>query len=407
MGVGSAAEGIIKMSFGNRVGFTEDGEKGRLSTAVPGTIVAELTEDADFGVLVGHTTVDETVSIADETLSIAELLELSEGVLESVYPTRVEAAGAEPVPVLEAPAFSRAVPKAGAAKPRVLIPVFPGTNCEYDSARAVTRAGLEPELLVLNNQSAQGVADSVERFIRAANKSQIIFLPGGFSGGDEPDGSAKFITAFFRNAAVKDAAHDLLKNRDGLMLGICNGFQALIKLGLVPCGEIADTDADCPTLTYNVIGRHQSKIVRTRIASNRSPWLARAALGGVYNVPISHDHGHRNEADKSAHSEYPRDQQQHASGKAGQKHTLQSAGPHNADQHGAHSAGGSGYLIGRAAQSGDHHTGDNGGDQASGRRCTGADAKGQCQRQRHSAGRQTGHCIPGQSGAIISPELIF
>ncbi|MET0017375.1 phosphoribosylformylglycinamidine synthase [Oscillibacter sp.] len=290
VGAGGAAEGLIKMSFGNRIGFTEDGEKGRLSAAVPGTIVAELTEDAGFGVLVGHTTVDETVSIGDETLSIAELLELSEGVLESVYPTRVKAESS-PIPVLEAPAFSRAAPRAGVAKPRVLIPVFPGTNCEYDSARAVTRAGLEPELLVLNNQSAQGVADSVERFVKVAHKSQIIFLPGGFSGGDEPDGSGKFITAFFRNGAVKDAAHDLLKNRDGLMLGICNGFQALIKLGLVPYGEIVDTDADCPTLTYNVIGRHQSKIVRTRIASNRSPWLARAALGGVYNVPISHGEG--------------------------------------------------------------------------------------------------------------------
>jgi phosphoribosylformylglycinamidine synthase len=193
--------------------------------------------------------------------------------------------------VLEAPVFSRAAPKAGVTKPRVLIPVFPGTNCEYDSARAVARAGLEPEILVVNNQSAQGVRDSVERFVKSAQTSQIIFLPGGFSGGDEPDGSGKFITAFFRNAAVKDAAHDLLKNRDGLMLGICNGFQALIKLGLVPYGEILDTDADCPTLTYNVIGRHQSKIVRTRIASNRSPWLARAALGGVYTVPISHGEG--------------------------------------------------------------------------------------------------------------------
>ena len=162
--------------------------------------------------------------------------------------------------MLEAPAFHRIAPKVGVAKPRILIPVFPGTNCEYDSARAAARAGLEPEILVLNNQSGQGVADSVERFVKSARQSQIIFLPGGFSGGDEPDGSGKFITAFFRNAAVKDATHHLLNNRDGLMLGICNGFQALIKLGLVPYGEIRDTDETCPTLTYNVIGRHQSKI---------------------------------------------------------------------------------------------------------------------------------------------------
>ena len=210
--------------------------------------------------------------------------------MESVYPPRAKTA-ADPVPVLEAPAFHRIAPKVGVAKPRILIPVFPGTNCEYDSARAAARAGLEPEILVLNNQSGQGVADSVERFVKSARQSQIIFLPGGFSGGDEPDGSGKFITAFFRNAAAKDATHDLLNNRDGLMLGICNGFQALIKLGLVPYGEIRDTDETCPTLTYNVIGRHQSKIVHTRVASNRSPWLAKADLGGVYTVPVSHGEG--------------------------------------------------------------------------------------------------------------------
>ena len=182
-------------------------------------------------------------------------------------------------------------PKVGAAVPRVLIPVFPGTNCEYDSARAVRRAGLAPEILVMNNQSPQGVADSVSRFAQAARKSQIIFVPGGFSGGDEPDGSAKFITAFFRNPEVRDATMDLLKNRDGLMLGICNGFQALIKLGLVPFGEIIDTDDACPTLTFNTISRHQSRLVRTRIASNKSPWLAGTEVGDVYTVPISHGEG--------------------------------------------------------------------------------------------------------------------
>ena len=285
----SAAAGVVKMTFGNRIGFA-GAENAGLYSAMPGSIVAELTEDVDFGVLAGHTIKAETVSIDGETASIAELLALSEGVLESVYPTRAKTA-ADPVPVLEAPAFHRIAPKVGVAKPRILIPVFPGTNCEYDSARAAARAGLEPEILVLNNQSGQGVADSVERFVKSARQSQIIFLPGGFSGGDEPDGSGKFITAFFRNAAVKDATHDLLNNRDGLMLGICNGFQALIKLGLVPYGEIRDTDETCPTLTYNVIGRHQSKIVRTRVASNRSPWLAKADLGGVYTVPVSHGEG--------------------------------------------------------------------------------------------------------------------
>ena len=285
----TAAAGIVKMTFGNGVGFAAC-EKADLLTAMPGSIVAELTEDVDFGVLVGRTTSDSMVSLLGETASIAELLDGSEAVLESVYPTRTHTAAAV-APLLEAPAFTRAAPKIGTAKPRLLIPVFPGTNCEYDSARAAARAGLVPEILVLNNQSAQGVADSVERFVKSCRESQIIVLPGGFSGGDEPDGSGKFMTAFFRSAAVKDATHDLLKNRDGLMLGVCNGFQALIKLGLVPYGEIRDADADCPTLTYNVIGRHQSKIVRTRVSSNRSPWLAKARLGGVYTVPVSHGEG--------------------------------------------------------------------------------------------------------------------
>ena len=184
-----------------------------------------------------------------------------------------------PVPVLEAPAFSRAAPRTGTAKPKVLIPVFPGTNCEYDSARAVLRAGLEPEILVLNNQTPDHVAASAARFAQAARSSQILFLPGGFSGGDEPDGSGKFITAFLRSPQAADAVMDLLQNRDGLVLGICNGFQALIKLGLVPFGEIRDTDAACPTLTLQ---RHRPPPVPDRpdpgglqpvpLADRRSRW---------------------------------------------------------------------------------------------------------------------------------------
>ena len=152
-------------------------------------------------------------------------------------------------------------------------------------------AGAEAKIMVINNLTAEGIARSVEDFAKEIRKSQIIFIPGGFSGGDEPDGSAKFITAFFRNAAVKDSVTDLLENRDGLMCGICNGFQALIKLGLVPFGKIIDTDASCPTLTFNAIGRHQSRIVHTRIASNRSPWLRETRPGDVYLVPISHGEG--------------------------------------------------------------------------------------------------------------------
>jgi len=169
--------------------------------------------------------------------------------------------------------------------------VFPGTNCEYDSARAVADAGAEPEIFVVKNMSADAISRSVDTFAEKIKQSQMIFIPGGFSGGDEPDGSGKFITAFFRNGAVKEAVTQLLEERDGLMCGICNGFQALVKLGLVPFGKIVDTDESCPTLTFNAIGRHQSRIVRTRIASNNSPWLANTKVGDVYNVAISHGEG--------------------------------------------------------------------------------------------------------------------
>ena len=177
------------------------------------------------------------------------------------------------------------------AKPKALIPVFPGTNCEYDTAKAFERAGAESEIFVLNNLSPAAVAKSVAVFTEKIKESQMIFIPGGFSGGDEPDGSGKLITAFFRNPEIKEAVTQLLEERDGLMAGICNGFQALIKLGLVPFGKIIDTDETCPTLTYNRIGRHQSKLVRTRIASNKSPWLMNTEVGEIYTVPISHGEG--------------------------------------------------------------------------------------------------------------------
>ena len=172
-----------------------------------------------------------------------------------------------------------------------MIPVFPGTNCEYDSAKAFAKAGAETEIFVLNNLTAADVARSISLFAEEVRKSQIIFIPGGFSGGDEPDGSGKLITAFFRNEEIKEAVTELLESRDGLMAGICNGFQALIKLGLVPFGKILTPDETSPTLTYNKISRHQSKLVRTRIASNNSPWLSQVKVGDVYTVPISHGEG--------------------------------------------------------------------------------------------------------------------
>ena len=284
------SEAVMNMSFGNRIGFAAENMSIDWNTLLPGSVVAELTEDTAHAVRIGVTTAEPVVRIADDSATVSELLALNEGVLESVYPSRTAEDAAE-VPTLSAPSVTRAAPKVGVAVPKVLIPVFPGTNCEYDSARAVKRAGLEPKIMVLNNRSAQDVAESIHRFAGAARNSQIIFIPGGFSGGDEPDGSAKLITAFFRNPEVRDATMDLLKNRDGLMLGICNGFQALIKLGLVPYGEIIDADENCPTLTFNTIGRHQSRLVRTRIASNRSPWLAGTQVGDIYTVPVSHGEG--------------------------------------------------------------------------------------------------------------------
>ena len=284
------SEAIMNMSFGNVIGFKADAADVAWDAFYPGAIVAEMTEDIDGALKIGVTTAEPVVCIGEEKVAVDELLAMNESVLEGVYPSRANQK-ADNVPVIEVPAISYSKPKIGIAQPKVLIPVFPGTNCEYDSARAVERAGLKSEIIVINNQTAQGVAESVSRFAKAARDSQIIFVPGGFSGGDEPDGSGKFITAFFRNPEVKDATMELLKQRDGLMLGICNGFQALIKLGLVPYGEIIDTDENCPTLSFNVIGRHQSKIVHTRVASNGSPWLSKVQVGDIVNVPISHGEG--------------------------------------------------------------------------------------------------------------------
>ncbi|MBR6294001.1 MAG: phosphoribosylformylglycinamidine synthase subunit PurQ, partial [Lachnospiraceae bacterium] len=177
------------------------------------------------------------------------------------------------------------------ARPKVLIPAFPGTNCELDSAKAVLTAGGDPDVFVIKNLTAADITASVEEFANRIDNSQMIFIPGGFSGADEPDGSAKFITAFFRNGRISEAVGRLLDERQGLMCGICNGFQALVKLGLLPFGKIIDQTADSPTLTFNKIGRHQSKIVRTRIASNLSPWLAGVEVGDIISVPISHGEG--------------------------------------------------------------------------------------------------------------------
>ena len=286
-------EAVMKMSFGNNIGFKgcdTVGENWHLP--LWGFLVAELTEDVDLpGVMkIGETTQETAIVLPGDSASIAELLELNEGVLEKVYPTAV-AETQETQPVFAHQGICQVAPAVQVAKPKVLIPVFPGTNCEYDSARAMMEAGAEAEIFVIRNLSADDISRSVESFAKKLAESQMVFIPGGFSGGDEPDGSAKFITAFFRNPAIKEEVNKLLQQRDGLMLGICNGFQALIKLGLVPYGKIIDTDDTCPTLTYNTIGRHQAKMVRTRVCSNKSPWLQGVRVGDIFTVPISHGEG--------------------------------------------------------------------------------------------------------------------
>ena len=284
------AEAVMKMSFGNRIGFASNGAVKDWFVPYYGCIVAELTEDIDGAVKIGQTTAEAAIVLDGDSASIDELLQLNEAVLEGVYPTKVKSDVGTVAPIACTETFT-AAPAVKTAKPKVLIPVFPGTNCEYDSARAMMRAGADAEIVVIRNLTAEDVSRSVETVAAKIAESQMIFIPGGFSGGDEPDGSAKFITAFFRNPEIKEQVTRLLESRDGLMLGICNGFQALIKLGLVPYGKIIDTDDTCPTLTFNNIARHQSKIVRTRVCTNKSPWLAGTEVGQVYNVPISHGEG--------------------------------------------------------------------------------------------------------------------
>ncbi len=291
-GLGGIAEAVMKMAFGNSLGFKYDD-----NMSVPaifgycyGGFLIETTEDIDGAITVGVVTDDNAITLKDESLNLNELLGIYENKLETVYSCNIQN-NEKNMQNFSYEAKSYPAPAIKVAKPKVLIPAFPGTNCEFDSAKAVRDAGAEPKILVINNLSSDGISRSVQSFAEELKTSQMIFIPGGFSGGDEPDGSGKFITAFFRNAEIKEGVTDLLDNRDGLMCGICNGFQALIKLGLVPYGKIIDTDETCPTLTFNTIARHQSRIVRTRIASNKSPWLKNTKVGDVYTVPISHGEG--------------------------------------------------------------------------------------------------------------------
>ncbi len=290
---GGVAEAVYKMAIGNGFGF--DYEKSVGNDVIfgynYGAFVVEATEKIE-GTLLGEVTNDGFISRGDEKVAVAALGEKYENRLESVYSCNIEQKSGKIETITYGFDGKRVAPAVKCARPRFLIPAFPGTNCEYDSARAVERAGAESKIFVINNLSADGIRRSAEEFAKEIARSQVVFIPGGFSGGDEPDGSGKFITAFFRSPAVREEVNRLLSDRDGLMLGICNGFQALVKLGLVPYGRIIDDlSADSPTLTFNEIGRHQSKIVRVRVSSNKSPWLSLTREGEIYSVPISHGEG--------------------------------------------------------------------------------------------------------------------
>ena len=309
-GYGCAAEALFKMGVGNGLGidFDETYDVDGLFTPAYGSFLLEVPAESALpqvpaGVTVasvGTVTAEYVWTTADDQVDLRSLQEVWEHAMEGVFPYRTSAeerAVAEQVPALDylgapAPAYhGPALLGADAGKPRVVIPVFPGNNCEYDSAAAFKRAGAVPTVYVVNNLSPEAVAESTHELARLIRESQMVMIPGGFSGGDEPDGSAKFITAFFRAPEVTEAVRDLLQARDGLMLGICNGFQALVKLGLVPFGDIRPMDADCATLTFNHIGRHQSTLVRTRVASTMSPWMSKMAVGDIHTVAISHGEG--------------------------------------------------------------------------------------------------------------------
>ena len=290
---GGVAEAVYKMAIGNGFGFDYalSADNAALFGYKYGSFVVETTGKIE-GTLLGKVSSEGYISRGDEKIALSVLDEKYENRLESVYNCNIKQNCGKIETLTYGFDGKRVAPAVKCARPRFLIPAFPGTNCEYDSAKAVERAGAESRIFVINNLSADGIRRSAEEFAKEIAKSQVVFIPGGFSGGDEPDGSGKFITAFFRSPAVRAETEKLLSSRDGLMLGICNGFQALVKLGLVPYGRIVDDVlTSSPTLTFNEIGRHQSKIVRIRVASDKSPWLSLTREGDIYSVPVSHGEG--------------------------------------------------------------------------------------------------------------------
>lgn len=295
---GGVAAAVARMSFGNHIGFAFNGEVDRKTLFAPlvGSIVLELKEgdmclEGLEYILIGSTIEEEEIVLEGETMPLDDLIHAWMEPLDPVFPVEAKA---QPVMTPEVKPWIKrniSVPAVHVARPRVFIPVFPGTNCEYDTARAFERAGAVADTLVVKNLTPAGIEETIDRMERAIRTSQIVMLPGGFSGGDEPDGSGKFIATTLRNPRLAEAIADLLQNRDGLMLGICNGFQALIKLGLVPYGDIRPLTDDAPTLTFNTLGRHVSRMTYTRISSVKSPWLAGCEVGDIHCIPVSHGEG--------------------------------------------------------------------------------------------------------------------
>lgn len=293
VGAGGIAEAVFKMCLGNGLGFRFDDSFTQEELFAPrlGAFLLELAEGEAARQTLGETREESLIVRRGEEIDLAQLEAAYEETLEDVFPTRTKTERVSlEIPVLHTGECVK--PRSvRAAKPRFLIPVFPGTNCEYESTRAVERAGGAADVFVLQTSSAVAIGESLSAFAQKLDQAQGLFLPGGFSNGDEPDGSGKFITAFLRNPMASEALMRLIDERDGLVLGVCNGFQALIKLGLVPYGRIVEPSAELPTLSFNVIGRHQSRLVRTRVTSDRSPWLLLAGAGNVYSMPVSHGEG--------------------------------------------------------------------------------------------------------------------
>jgi phosphoribosylformylglycinamidine synthase len=290
VGAGGIAEALVKMGFGNRIGFLVETDLD-LFVKRYGSFVLELAEEEDLGTLLGHTCETYRFSGSGFDLGMDVLESLYDTKLETVYPRSIASSPSLSVPTISFAGGKQGKPSYRCPKPNVLIPVFPGTNCEYDLKRALDSVGARSEIFVINNASAQKVNESAILFARKLENSQILFIPGGFSGGDEPDGSGKFIASFLRNPKIAEEITRLLEVRDGLVSGICNGFQALVKLGLLPYGKILTLDESCPTLTFNTLARHQSMLVRTRVASNASPWLSKSKVGEISLLPISHGEG--------------------------------------------------------------------------------------------------------------------